>query len=266
MNGKILTIAGSDPSGGAGIQADIKTISALGGYAMAAITTLTVQNTCQVFEVHPVEANLVQAQIEAVLEDITPDAIKVGMMGSADITAGLARIFSDHRDIPLILDPVILSTSGHSLLAKKAIEILISEIFPLVNLLTPNLEEAAKLCAMDEITTLADMKLAGETLRALGPQAVLVKGGHLSGEVVTDVLVTGQGIYEFSSPRISSKNTHGTGCTLASAIATGIGQGLKLRDAVTRAHNYVHQAILEAPGYGHGKGPLNHLVTSKPFD
>lgn len=266
MNGKILTIAGSDPSGGAGIQADIKTITALGGYAMAAITTLTVQNTRQVFDVHPVDAALVAAQIEAILSDIPPDVFKVGMMGTADITAELAQIFSNNADIPLILDPVILSTSGHPLLDDRGIEILISDIFPLIDLLTPNLAEASKLCGMAEISTLAHMARAGQSLREMGPSAVLVKGGHLSGEVVTDILVTSEGITEFTSPKIHTRNTHGTGCTLASAIATGVGQGLNLKDAITRAHDYVHLAIKHAPGFGQGQGPLNHWAPSKSFD
>lgn len=261
MNGKIFAIAGSDPSGGAGIQADIKTISALGGYAMAAITALTVQNTYQVYDVYPVAADIVAAQVKTVLKDIMPDAIKLGMMGTAETLVLLSQIFSDHSDIPLIVDPVILSTSGHELLEKRGIDVLVSDIFPLTALLTPNLAEAALLTGMDNIHAIRQMKQAGEKLIAMGAKAVLIKGGHLSGDIMTDVLVCQEGIYEFSSPRVPTRNTHGTGCTLASAIATGIGQGLRLKDAVDRAHNYVHKAILQAPGFGHGKGPLNHSVT-----
>lgn len=260
MNGKIFAIAGSDPSGGAGIQADIKTISALGGYAMAAITALTVQDTRKVYDLHPVPADIVAAQVETVLEDIRPDALKVGMMGSVETAERLAGIFTDHSDIPLVVDPVILSTSGYQLLAKRGVDILISEIFPQTTLLTPNLPEAAHLAGTDDICTLNDMQRAGEKLLAMGAQAVLIKGGHMSGDILTDMLVTREAVDEFSSPLIPSRNTHGTGCTLASAIATGLGQGMGLKDAVARAHKYVHQAILEAPGYGHGNGPLNHFV------
>lgn len=261
MNGKILAIAGSDPSGGAGIQADIKTISALGGYGMAAITALTVQDTIQVYDVHPTRADIVAAQVKTVIADIRPDAIKLGMAGSAETLIQLSQIFADNRDIPLIVDPVILSTSGHSLLDKRGLDILISEIFPLITLLTPNLAEAALLCGMSDIDTIEHMKKAGKTLIEMGPQAVLVKGGHLSGPMVTDVLICGEDIYEFSSPKISTSNTHGTGCALSSAIATGVGQGLPLRDAVARAHKYVQKAIVQAPGFGRGKGPLNHSAT-----
>ena len=261
MNGKILAIAGSDPSGGAGIQADIKTISALGGYAMAAITALTVQNTLGVDDVHPVNADVVAAQVKKVLEDITPDAIKLGMIGSAETLTKLSQIFADNSDIPLVVDPVILSTSGHPLLEESGVEVLVSDIFPLVDLLTPNLAEAAQLAGMENIHSIQDMMKAGERLLAMGARSVLVKGGHLSGDILTDILVCQDGIYEFSSPLIKTKNTHGTGCTLASAIATGIGQGLELSAAVDRAHKYVHKAILQAPDYGHGKGPLNHSVT-----
>lgn len=261
INGKILTIAGSDPSGGAGIQADIKTISALGGYAMAAITVLTVQDTIKVYDLHPIAADVVAAQVKTVMADIMPDAIKLGMMGSAETLKHLSPIIAEHKEIPLIVDPVILSTSGHALLDNSGIEVLISDIFPLTDLLTPNLAEAAQLSGMDNIQSVADMIRAGERLLDMGVTAVLVKGGHLSGDILTDVLVTQETTYEFSSSKIFTKNTHGTGCTLASAIATGIGQGMTLRDAVGRAHKYVHKAIAQAPGFGRGKGPLDHSVT-----
>ncbi len=261
MQGKILTIAGSDPGGGAGIQADIKTISALGGYAMAAITAITVQNTRKVYDVHPVPAEIVAAQVRAVLEDILPDAIKVGMMSSAGTAKILYEIFSDYPNIPLIIDPVILSTSGHQLLDQRGVEILISDILPRAHLITPNLAEAALLSGLDTIVTLDDMTRAGEEILSLGARAVLVKGGHLPDDILTDILMTPEGEFEFTSPRIATRSTHGTGCTLASAIAAGIGQGLSLKDAATRAHRYVHKAIQEAPQLGHGRGPLNHFVT-----
>jgi len=261
MRGKILTIAGSDPSGGAGVQADIKTISALGGYGMAAITALTVQDTCQVSAVHPVAAPVVKAQVEAVLQDMAPDALKLGMLATAENVAAVAQLLAaDARAIPLVVDPVILSTSGHELLDRRGVAQLISNIFPHVTLLTPNLAEAQRLTGGGEIATLADMRRAGESLRAMGPRAVLVKGGHLTGDRLTDLLISDEGATEFSSARIHSRHTHGTGCALAAAIATGLGQSMALAVAVDRAHRYVHKAISEAPGYGRGKGPLNHLV------
>ncbi len=260
MNGRIFTIAGSDPGGGAGIQADIKTISALGGYAMAAITALTVQNTVRVYDVHPVEAAMVSAQVTAVLEDIMPDAVKIGMMATVENTRQLAGIFSEYNDIPLILDPVILSTSGHGMLEPEGLEILIADLLPRLDVLTPNLAEAALIAGLDNIDSLSGMVRAGEKILSMGPKAVLVKGGHLPGDNVADILITEKETYEFSSPKIPTRNTHGTGCTLASAIATGLGQGMRLEEAVRRAHKYVHKAISEASGYGSGKGPLNHSV------
>jgi len=264
MQGKIFAIAGSDPSGGAGVQADIKTISALGGYAMAAITALTVQDSNKVYDVHPVPVDIVDAQVRIILKDIMPDAIKIGMMASAETTQSLARIFSDFGDIPLIIDPVIQSSSGHQLLEKRAVEILISDLLPRLALLTPNLAEAEILTGMSHLATPADMRRAGEKILSMGAAAVLVKGGHLPGNIVTDILVTEQGVHEFSSPKIQTRATHGTGCTLASAIATGLAQGMPLKAAVGRAHKYVHEAIRQAPELGQshrgGRGPLNHFV------
>lgn len=260
MQGKILTIAGSDPCGGAGIQADIKTISALGGYAMAAITAITVQNTRKVYKVYPVQADRVGDQIRTVLDDIMPDAIKIGMMATAEITEVLCQIFSDYPHIPLIVDPVILSTSGHQLLEKRGIDILLSDFLQRFDLITPNLAEAALLSGMDDVCTLGDMKLAGEKILSLGARAVLIKGGHLPGDALTDILMTPEAEYEFTGRKLVTRNTHGTGCTLASAIATGIGQGMPMESAVARSHRYVHKAIQQAPGLGGGKGPLNHLV------
>jgi len=196
---------------------------------MAAITALTVQNTVRISAVHPVSAHIIEAQVRTVLKDISPDAIKVGMMGSAEIVEVLAKIFSIVSDIPLVLDPVILSTSGFALLEESGVEIMKTDIFPHVTVLTPNLAEAEKLSAVGNVSTLSDMKRAGEKLLTMGPKAVLIKGGHLSQEILTDLLVTDQGMTEFSSPRIETRHTHGTGCTLASAIATGIGKGCPLR-------------------------------------
>ena len=260
IHGKILTIAGSDPSGGAGIQADIKTIAALGGYAMAAITCLTVQNSLKVYDSHPVAAEIVSAQVRAVMEDMPPDVIKLGMLGTAEIVESLAALLRQFPPVPLVVDPVILSTSGHELLSPRGIDIMKQDVFPLTTLLTPNLGEAAKLLDGPEITTVAEMKQAGEKLRALGPESVLIKGGHLSADILTDVLVCSEGVFEYSSPAIETRHTHGTGCTLASAVATGLAQGKGVLTGVEQAREYVQKAISAAPGFGAGNGPLNHSV------
>lgn len=261
MKGKVLTIAGSDSSGGAGIQADIKTISSLGGYAMSAITAITVQDTNMVSDVFPVPANIVKSQILSVLGDIGVDAIKTGMLMSPDIIEGVAEILENHgANIPLVVDPVMMSTSGTMLLKPRSVRTMVSEILPKTTLLTPNLAEASKLTGMDLLKNMDDMRRAADALLKLGPQAVLVKGGHLQGDILTDLLVTQNSEKIFSALRVPGKDNHGTGCTLASGIATGLAQGLTLEEAVTRAHNFVQKALENAPGFGSGCGPLNHLV------
>lgn len=261
MQGKILSIAGSDPSGGAGIQADIKTISALGGYAMSAITALTVQNSLGVSEVHAQTPELVRAQIEAVLSDIGADCIKMGMLCNAGVIEAVLEALSPYVEIPIVLDPVMVSTSGHGLLERDALDCLIDTLIPKVDLLTPNLAEAALLSGIETLECVDHMRRAAGKILQLGPRAVLVKGGHLPGGEVCDLLLSGEGENIFSSPKINSPHSHGTGCSLASAIATGLAQGRALDEAVQRAHDYVHQAILKAPGFGRGKGPLNHLIS-----
>lgn len=261
MDGKVLTIAGSDSSGGAGIQADIKTISALGSYAMSAITAITVQDTNMVSEVFPVPAHIVKSQILSVLGDIGADAIKTGMLMSPDIIIGVSEVLSEHgKDIPLIVDPVMMSTSGHMLLKPHSINALVSEILPKTTLLTPNLAEASKLTGTELLKNIDDMRRAADDLLKMGPETVLIKGGHLKGDILTDILVTQNSEKIFSSLRVPGKDNHGTGCTLASAIATGLAQSLTVEDSVARAHNYVHMALEHAPGYGSGCGPINHLV------
>lgn len=261
MKGKVLTIAGSDSSGGAGIQADIKTISALGAYAMSAITAITVQDTNMVSDVYPIPADIVKAQILSVLGDIGADAIKTGMLMSPDIIMAIGEVLSDHETpIPLVVDPVMMSTSGHMLLKPHSVNALIKEILPKTTLLTPNLAEAAKLVNMDLLHNIDDMRRAADKLLKMGPKAVLIKGGHLKGDILTDLLVTPNLDKIFSSLRILGKDNHGTGCTLASAIATGLAQGLPLEQSIARAHGYVYKALEQAPGYGSGCGPINHLV------
>jgi hydroxymethylpyrimidine/phosphomethylpyrimidine kinase len=261
INGKVLTIAGSDPSGGAGIQADIKAISAMGAYAMAAITSLTVQNTLGVTRAVPVDADLVRDQALACLGDIGADAIKSGMLFDEKIIAIVADVLKTAgRGIPYVLDPVMVSTSGHALLEPLAQKALIEHLVPLATLITPNIPEARALTGMAAIETVEQMQEAAERILAMGARAVLVKGGHGSGDRLIDLLVSDKGVVRFESDRIDTPHTHGTGCTLASAIAAGLAQEMPLQKAVARARDYVHQAILKAPGFGGGHGPLNHLV------
>ena len=262
INGKVLSIAGSDPSGGAGIQADIKSISAMGAYAMTAITSLTVQNTLGVSRAVPMEATLVRDQALACLDDIGADAIKSGMLFDEKIIAVVADLLhTAGQGIPYVLDPVMVSTSGHALLQEAAQTALKEQLIPLATLITPNIPEARALTGMTSIDTAEQMQQAAEKILGLGAGAVLLKGGHGMGDTLTDLLVTGTDTIRFESSRIDTPHTHGTGCTLASAIAAGLAQKMSLEGAVRRARDYVHRAILHAPGFGGGHGPLNHLVS-----
>jgi hydroxymethylpyrimidine/phosphomethylpyrimidine kinase len=256
MNGRVLIIAGSDSGGGAGIQADLKTVMALGGYATTAITAITAQNTLGVFGVHPIPAEMVLAQGRAVLTDIGTDAVKTGMLASVAIIEAAARLVDDAA-APAVIDPVMVATSGVRLIGTNAITALRSLLIGRAALLTPNAPEAAALTGL-EVSTTDDLRRAGEALLAVGAKAVLMKGGHIAGETLTDVLMTPAGEVTFSGPRIDTRNTHGTGCTLASACAVGLAQGLPLNDAVARAWAYVAEAIRRAPGLGTGAGPLDH--------
>lgn len=259
MNGRVLIIAGSDSGGGAGIQADIKTVTALGGFAATAITALTAQNTTGVQAIHEVPADFVRQQISSVLDDIGADAIKIGMLHRADIIDAVADILDEKAPaIPLVLDPVMVATSGARLVEDQAQAVLTRRLLPRADLLTPNAPEAEALSGMS-VTATNDVEAAADALRGLGARAVLMKGGHLSGDDVLDLLFAdGVPPERFQGPRIDSRNTHGTGCTLASACAAGLAQGLTLSAAVRRAHGYVRRAIETAPGYGRGHGPLNH--------
>jgi hydroxymethylpyrimidine/phosphomethylpyrimidine kinase len=254
--GRVLIVAGSDSGGGAGIQADLKTVTMLGGYAATAVTALTAQNTCGVFAIHEVPAAFVRQQMELVLTDIGADCIKIGMLHRAEIIAAVADALAAWAGrVPVVLDPVMVAKGGHPLLAPEAVEALRRRLVPQATVLTPNLPEAAVLAGGD-----ADAPLAlAAALAGLGPQAVLLKGGHGHGPVLADILVRPDHPPEvFESPRIDTRHTHGTGCTLASAIAAGLAQGLELRPAIVRARDYVRRAILAAPGFGHGHGPLGH--------
>ncbi len=260
--GRVLVIAGSDSGGGAGIQADIKTVTALGGYAATAITAVTVQNTLGVTGVHPIPLEVIAAQARAVLEDIGADAIKTGMLGDAAVVETVAAAIDlANKDgagqIPVVVDPVMVAKGGAPLLAEAAIGAVKGLMIPRAALLTPNAPEAAALTGLTVETT-DDLRRAGEALLSLGAKAVLMKGGHVAGERVVDVLMTAEGETTFEGERIDTRHTHGTGCTLASACAAGLAQGLPLPEAVARAWNYVHEAMLRAPGFGAGHGPLDH--------
>ncbi|GGJ29852.1 bifunctional hydroxymethylpyrimidine kinase/phosphomethylpyrimidine kinase [Neoroseomonas lacus] len=264
MKGRVLIIAGSDSGGGAGIQADIKAVTALRGFAMTAITALTAQNTLGVHGVMGVPTDFIRQQIAVVLDDLGADAIKTGMLHAVPVIEAVCdELIARARGIPLVADPVMVAKGGHPLLAPDAVETLKARLLPLATIITPNLPEAEVLAGRP-IRTVAEMREAATALRALGVPAVLLKGGHLEGNILTDLLVTAEGTEEFSSPRIDTRHTHGTGCTLASAIATGLAQGMSLRDAVIRARAYVLAAIAAAPGYGAGHGPLDHGITFDP--
>lgn len=255
-----MTIAGSDSGGGAGIQADLKTFAALGVYGCSAIASLTAQNTRGVQGVLPIPPAFVQAQIQSVLDDISVDAIKTGMLATADIISAVADSLSNN-DIPLVLDPVMVATSGDRLLAEDAIATLIQKLIPRATILTPNLLEAAALLASPVANSIAEMQTQAEQLLAMGPQAVLVKGGHGNSDQATDLLITQDGVELFSAARIVTRNTHGTGCTLASAIAAGLAKKLSVHNAVKEAKDYLHGALLQANtlNIGQGSGPVHHF-------
>ena len=258
----VLSIAGSDPSGGAGIQADLKTISALGGYAAAAISAITVQNTLGVQSVTPVDASVVASQIRAVMEDLHPQAIKMGMTGSEETIQAIAEALRPYPKCPTVLDPVMASTSGHRLMPPSAIHTLCHLLFPLCTLVTPNLPETQRILGR-EVTTIDEMKEATQALSERYGCAFLLKGGHLEGESMCDVLFDGHRHHLYASPRISTTNLHGTGCTLSSAIATLLAQGQELTEAVRQGKEYITRAIAAARPLhiGHGNGPLWHFVS-----
>jgi len=293
LRGRVLIIAGSDSGGGAGIQGDIKTVTCLGGYAATAITALTAQNTQGVFGIHEIPDDFIRQQIMLVLSDIGADAIKTGMLHKASVIDVVADAIAPYLTSPLmgevarqsraggggtaitplpnpppqggrdlVLDPVMFAKGGAPLLQADAIATLKKRLIPLATIITPNIPEAEHLSGIS-IHNVDDMRRAAEKILALGCKAVLLKGGHLEGDTVSDLLVTADGEELFSSSRINSKHTHGTGCALASAMATGLAQGMTLPDAVTRARDYVRKAIENAPGLGKGHGPLGHGHTVK---
>ena len=257
----VLTIAGFDGSGGAGIQGDIKTISALGCYATSVLTALPVQNTCGVRSIYPIPAEVVGAQLQTILDDIFPDAIKIGMVHTTDVVEAIVNTLQQYREVPVVFDPVMVSTSGHRLLEDSTIEAIVKNLFPLAAVITPNLDEAAVLTGMP-VHTPDDMRIAGKKLIELGARSVLLKGGHLDTKQLTSLYFTNDGkVQEYSFEKIDTQNTRGTGCALSSAVAAYIAQGRSLADAVTLAQEYVHQAILTGKDVqtGKGNGPLNHF-------
>lgn len=255
-----LTIAGSDSGGGAGIQADLKTFCALGIYGASVITAITAQNTRAVTAVEMLAPALIRAQMDAVFGDLTIGAIKVGMLGGADAIAAVASGLTD-CPMPVVLDPVMIAKSGDALLAQDAVDVLRARMLPLADVLTPNLPEAACLLGTSEALNEGQMLDQGLALLALGPRAVLMKGGHASGDTCVDLLITRDAVTKLSAPRSSTRNTHGTGCTLSAAIAAGLARELPLKDAVRRAHTYLQGAIAAADTLeiGSGHGPVHHF-------
>ncbi|KAA2214922.1 bifunctional hydroxymethylpyrimidine kinase/phosphomethylpyrimidine kinase [Teichococcus oryzae] len=264
MRGRVLIVAGSDSGGGAGIQADLKSCMALDAYAGTAITALTAQDTLGVHGVHAVPPDFIRMQIRLHLADIGADAIKTGMLADTPTIHAVCDALEEFgTGQPLVADPVMMAKGGHALLDPTAVATLKRRLLPMAAVITPNAPEA-ELLSGRPVAGVGDMPAAAEAILAMGVPAVLLKGGHLPGGTVTDLLATREGSRWFESPRIESAHTHGTGCTLASAIAAGLAQALSLEGAVIRARAYVLAALRTAPGLGHGHGPLNHAVTVDP--
>jgi len=257
--GRVLIVAGSDSGGGAGIQADIKTVTALGGYAMTAITAITVQNTLGVTLVHAVPPEVVRAQIGAVMSDLGADAWKLGMLGSAAHVRAVADAYDAFgQNVPLVVDPVMIAKGGAALVAEDAVEIIATHLVPRAAIVTPNALEAERLTDIEVRDLDGQINAAEKLVEEFGAHAALIKGGHIDGDIIRDVLLTREGYRVFESRRIDTKATHGTGCTLASAIAAHIAQGAAIDEAVEKARFYLVEAIRHAPGFGQGHQPLGH--------
>ena len=257
---KILIIAGSDSSGGAGIQADIKTVTALGSYAMTAVTAITCQNTQGVKAINSVPIKNLQKQITMVLDDIGTNGVKIGMLHNASIIKSVYKILKKYRIKNIVLDPVMIAKGGSRLVNKNSIKYLKKLLLPLCNVVTPNIPEAEVLTGYSIISK-EDMIRAAKKIISMGAKNVLLKGGHLKNKMIYDILISKKGIKVFSKRKINTKNTHGTGCTLSSALVTCLSQKKSLIQACKISLKYVDQAILTAPGYGKGFGPLNHLIS-----
>jgi hydroxymethylpyrimidine/phosphomethylpyrimidine kinase len=262
-----LSIAGSDSSAGAGLQADLKTFSALGVYGATVVTAVTAQNTQGVTAIHLVPGAAISAQLDAVFSDLSIRAVKTGMLGGEEgVNAAAAALERWAGGIPIVVDPVMISTSGSRLLAKEAEKALAEKLIPLARLITPNLHEAAALLDLQPAQNENEMRLQAERLLALGPRAVLIKGGHLSGPEAADLFYDGSHFRSYSAPRIAAKNTHGTGCTLSSAIAAFLVKAFPMEEAIAEAKAYVRSAIEQAAGFqiGSGAGPLWHFYPRMP--
>ena len=256
---KALTIAGSDAGGGAGIQADLKTFQRFGVFGTSALTLITAQNTIGVQGVHPLPVEVIRQQIDSVVADLRPDAVKTGALGSVAIIEAVAEAVRRHDLAPLVVDPVMISKHGDLLLAPDAAEALAHVLLPLATLITPNLHEASALLG-GTITSEAEMREAARALASRGPRAVLVKGGNLGGAEAVDVLWDGAELHRFATPYVETRNTHGTGCTYSAAITARLAAGVPLREAVGNAKAWIHRAITAAPGLGAGRGPVDHRV------
>lgn len=257
----VLTIAGFDGSGGAGIQADIKTISALGCYATSALTALPVQNTMGVRSIYPIPTKAVEEQIKAVMDDIFPGAVKIGMVHTSELVDTIVNTLQHYPKVPLVFDPVMVATSGHRLIEEQTIQTIIDKLIPIGAVITPNLDEAEILAGM-KIQTVDEMYVAGEKIRKLGCRSLLLKGGHLKASVLTSLYFSEDGkVHEYHYDKFETNNTHGSGCTLSSAIASYIAQGRPLIESIAMAQDYVHKAIYHGKDLqiGKGNGPLNHF-------
>lgn len=263
MTAIAVTIAGSNSSGGAGIQADLKTFSALGVYGASVIAALTAQNTRGVSAIHDVPPDFITAQIDAVFSDLAVDAVKVGMLSTPAAIEAVAEGLDRHGQVNVVLDPVMVAATGARLLVPEAVETLKRRLFPRARLITPNLPEAAALLDAEVATSEAEMRAQADRLLALGAQAVLIKGGHGSGAESVDLLATPAGVARFAASRIATENTHGSGCTLSAAIAAGLAKGAALADAVGAAKDFISRAIAAADrlAIGSGHGPVHHLHT-----
>jgi hydroxymethylpyrimidine/phosphomethylpyrimidine kinase len=254
----VMTIAGFDPSAGAGVLADIKTMGAFGCYGVAAVTSLTIQNTQGVFGAYHQEREVVRGQVSVLFDDFDIAAVKTGMLPGVNVIQEVAEVIRAKKVQHLVVDPVVVSTSGFDLIDDEALDALITSLFPLASVVTPNAAESERITGI-RIKDIATMRKAAEKILALGPRAVLVKGGDVQSERATDLLLDSAGGVTFTTRRLSSTNTHGTGCTLASALACLLARGVTLRDSVSVAKKYVYKAIRSAPGLGRGHGPLNHF-------
>lgn len=254
---KVLTIAGSDSSGGAGIQADLKTFSAHGVFGMSVIAAVTAQNTKEVIDVQNISPDIIGKQIDAIFDDIEVDAVKIGMISEIEGIKIVSERLREYKPQNVVLDPVMVSKSGYSLMNPNSVETLIKELIPIVSVVTPNIPEA-EIIANIKIENISDMEKAAKIIYNMGPKNVLIKGGHLTGDA-TDVLYDGENFIYLKNERINTKNTHGTGCTLSSSIASNLALGMNIKEAVENAKKYITTAIEHSLPIGHGSGPTNHF-------